>query len=55
MKTYKIEILRRKSQFTEWEHSDYIEIRAKNIENAIKRIAKNENPYQTHGKIEEIN
>ena len=54
MKTYRIEILRRKSQFTEWEHHDTIELRAKNIENALKRIAKIENPYQIHGRIEEV-
>jgi hypothetical protein len=54
MKTFKVEILRRKSQFTEWEHFDTVEIRAKNIENALKRIYKIENPYQIHGKIEEV-
>lgn len=54
MKTYRVEILRRKSQFTEWEHHDTIELRAKNIENALKRIAKIENPYQIHGRIEEV-
>ena len=53
MKTYKIEMLRRKSQFTEWYHADTIEIKAKNIENAFKRVSKLESPYQIHGKIEE--
>lgn len=54
MKTYRIELLRRKSQFTAWEHSETIVIRAKNIENALKRIHKLENPYQIHGKIDEV-
>lgn len=53
MKTYRIELLRRTSQFTEWHHSETIEVRAKNIENALKRISKLENPYQIHGRIEE--
>lgn len=53
MKTYKVEILRRTSQFTEWHHDRTIEIKAKSIENALKRVYKLENPYQIHGKIEE--
>ena len=54
MKTYRIEILRRKSQFTEWEHHDTIEVRAKNIDNALKRAYKLQTPYQTYGRIEEV-
>lgn len=54
MKTYKVEILRRKSQFTEWYKSTEIIIRAKSIDNVLKRISKLESPYQIHGKIEEV-
>ena len=54
MKTYRVEILRRKSQFTEWYHFETIEVRAKNIDNALKRIWKLDNPYQMHGRIEEV-
>lgn len=54
LKTYKVEILRRRSQFTEWYKSDEITIRAKSIDNVFKRIHKLESPYQIHGKIEEV-
>lgn len=54
MKTFKVEILRRKSQFTEWYKSGEIKIRAKNIDNVLKRLHKLESPYQIHGKIEEV-
>ena len=54
LKTYKVEILRRNSQFTEWYKSKEITIRAKNIDNVLKRIHKLESPYQIHGKIEEV-
>lgn len=54
MKTYRIEILRRASQFTEWHLDRTIEIRAKNIENALKRVYKLHTPYQIHGRIDEI-
>jgi hypothetical protein len=60
MKTYKIEIERRESQFTEWHHSKTVEIRAKNLENAMRRLrrmynhggCKLENPYQKIGRID---
>ena len=42
MKKYRVEILRRKSQFTEWYISNTIEIRAKNIDNAMKQLRKEE-------------
>jgi hypothetical protein len=54
MKTYRVEILRRKSQFTEWYHFETIEFKAKNIDNALKRVWKLDNPYQMHGRIEEL-
>jgi hypothetical protein len=54
MKTYKIEIIRRKSAFSEWYLFQTVTIRAKNIENAIKRAWKYDNPYQMHGKITEV-
>lgn len=54
MKTYKIEIMRRKSAFSEWYLFQTVTIRAKNIDNAIKRAWKYDNPYQMHGKITEV-
>lgn len=54
IKTYRVEILRRQSQFKEWYKSSEVMIRASNIENVFKRVGKLESPYQMIGKIEEV-
>jgi len=56
MKTFDIEVLRRKSQFSEWYVNSVARIRAKNYETALKRFEKmyKLNPYQMHGKITEV-
>lgn len=54
MKTFKVEILRRKSQFSEWYLSDVIEIKAKTLGSALNKAAKLVNPYQIYGKVEEV-
>lgn len=54
IKTYRVEILRRKSQFSEWYKSSEVMLRASNIENVYKRVNKLESPYQMIGKIEEV-
>ena len=54
IKTYRVEILRRQSQFKEWYKSSEVMIRASNIENVFKRVSKLESPYQMIGKIEEV-
>lgn len=54
MKTFKVEILRRKSQFSEWYLSDVIDIKAKTLGSALNKAAKLVNPYQIYGKVEEV-
>lgn len=54
MKTYKVEILRRVSQFSEWYLSDVIEIKAKTLQSALNKAAKLITPYQIYGKVEEV-
>jgi hypothetical protein len=54
MKTYKVEIYRRKSQFSEWYLKEVIEIKAKSLNSALNKAGKYVNPYQIYGKVEEV-
>ena len=54
MKTYKVEIYRRKSQFSEWYLKEVIEIKAKSLNSALNKADKFVNPYQIYGKVEEV-
>ena len=53
MKTYKIEIYRRKSQFSEWYLKEVVEIKAKSLNSALNKADKLVTPYQIYGKVEE--
>ena len=54
MKTYKAEIYRRESQFSEWYLSRVIEIKAKTRNSALNKLDKLVTPYQVYGNVEEI-
>lgn len=54
MKTYKVEIYRRKSQFSEWYLFEVIEIKAKSLKSALDKAGKFITPYQMFGKVEEV-
>ena len=54
MKTYRVEILRRKSQFSEWYLFEVIEIKARTLQSAFNKLAKMVSPYQIYGKVDEV-